>query len=79
MMMSCDFTSFSTVFQSNQDDGLILMNCHSQWNQFMVEITPRAGLELGMTGNGRVASLEAACLIYILFQIDMCIVEVSVQ
>ena len=44
----CDFTFFSTVFQSDQDDGRMKMKGCVQWNPFMVEkISPRAGLELG--------------------------------
>ena len=46
--MTCDFTSFSTVFQSYQVDGRMIMKCCLQWNPFTVEkISPRAGLELG--------------------------------
>ena len=30
--MTCDFTSFSTVFQSYQDDGQMIMKCCVQWN-----------------------------------------------
>ena len=42
--MTCDFTSFSSVFQSYQDDErLIMKSC-----VFTVEkISPRAGIELG--------------------------------
>ena len=46
--MICDFTSFSTVFQSYQDDGRMIMKDCVQWNPFTVEkISPRAGIELG--------------------------------
>ena len=45
--MMCDFTSFSTVFQSYQDDGRMIMKGCVQWNTYTVEkISPRAGLEL---------------------------------
>ena len=30
--MTCDFTSFSTVFQSYQDDGSMIMKGCVQWN-----------------------------------------------
>ena len=45
--MNCDFTSFSTLFQSYQDDGrMIMIVCNG--TPFTVEqISPRAGLELG--------------------------------
>ena len=29
--MTCDFTSFSTVFQSYQDDGMLIMKDCVQW------------------------------------------------
>ena len=29
--MACDFTSFSTVFQSYQDDGRLIMKGYVQW------------------------------------------------
>ena len=46
--MICEFTSFSTVFQSYQDDGQTIMKSCVQWNLFTVEkILPRAVLELG--------------------------------
>ena len=46
--MTCDFTSFSTVFQSYQDDGQLIIKGCVQWNPFTVEkSSPRAGLELG--------------------------------
>ena len=32
--MTCDFTSFSTVFQSYQDDGQMIMKGCVQWNPF---------------------------------------------
>ena len=43
------FTSFSTAFQSYQDDGQMKMKSFVQWNPFTVEkiMSPRAGLELG--------------------------------
>ena len=30
--MTCDFTSFSTVFQLNQDDGRLIMKGCVQWS-----------------------------------------------
>ena len=30
--MACDFTSFSTVFQSYQDDGKLIMKVCVQWS-----------------------------------------------
>ena len=46
--MTCDFTSFSTVFQSYQDGGRLIMKGCVQWNSFMVEkISLQAGIELG--------------------------------
>ena len=46
--MICDFTPISTVFQSYQDDGRVIMKGCVQWNPFTVERTSRrAGLELG--------------------------------
>ena len=30
--MTCDFTSFSTVLQSYQDDGQLIMKGCEQWN-----------------------------------------------
>ena len=46
--MDCDFISFTTVFQSYQDDERLIMKGCKQWNPFTVEkISPRAGLELG--------------------------------
>ena len=45
--MICDFTSFSTVFQSYQDDGRMIMEGYVQWNLFTFnKIWPQAGLEL---------------------------------
>ena len=43
--MACDFTSFSTVFQSYQDDGWLLMkDCVCDGILFTVEkISPHAG------------------------------------
>ena len=43
--ISCDFTSFSTVFQSNQDDERLIV-CNG--TPFKDEkISPRGGIELG--------------------------------
>ena len=45
--MICGFTFFSTVFQSYQDDGRLIMKGCVQWNLFTVEkIWPGAGIEL---------------------------------
>ena len=45
--MTCDFTSFSTVFQSYQDDGRMIMKGCVQWKPVTTEkISPQAGLEL---------------------------------
>ena len=47
--MTCDFTSFSTVFQSYQDDGRSIMKAMNVCNEapFTVEkISHRAGFEL---------------------------------
>ena len=42
--MTCDFTSFSTVFQSYQDDERLIMKGSVQWNSFIVEkISPQGG------------------------------------
>ena len=30
--MTCDFTSFSTVFQSYQDNGKVIMEGYVQWS-----------------------------------------------
>ena len=35
--MICYFTFFSTVFESYQDDGRIIMKGYVQWNPFTVE------------------------------------------
>ena len=46
--MNCDFTSFSTVFQSYQDDARLIVKGCVQWNSLYVEkILPRVGIELG--------------------------------
>ena len=46
--MNCDFTSFSTVFQSYQNDVRLIMKGCVQCNSILVEkISPRAGIELG--------------------------------
>ena len=37
--MTCDFTSFSTVFQSYQDNGRVIMKNCVQWNPFAIEKT----------------------------------------
>ena len=42
-----DFTSFSTVFQSYQDDERLIMKGCVQWNPVTAEkISPQAGIEL---------------------------------
>ena len=49
--MICNFTSFSTVFQSYQDDRWMIMNDSCNGTLFTVEkISPRAGLELRTSG-----------------------------
>ena len=45
--MSCDFTSFLTVFQSYQDDVRMIMKGCVQWTPFTVEISFRVRIELG--------------------------------
>ena len=46
--MNCDFTSFSIVFQTYQDDGRLIMKAVCNGTPFTVEkISPRAGIELG--------------------------------
>ena len=46
--MTCNFTSFSILFQSYQDDGRMIMKGCVHWNPVSVEkISPRAGIELG--------------------------------
>ena len=48
--MACDFTFFSTVFQSCQDDERLIIKGCVQWSPFTVEkILPQAGMELGTT------------------------------
>ena len=45
--MTCDFTSFSTVFQSYQDDGRMIMTV-CNWTPFtVIMISSRAGIEPG--------------------------------
>ena len=45
---TCDFTFLSTVFQSYQDDGWMIMNSSVQWNRFRVErFPPEAEIEPG--------------------------------
>ena len=47
-MMTCDFMSFSTVFQSYLDDGRLIMKGCVQWSLFAVEkISTQVGIELG--------------------------------
>ena len=44
--MTCDFTSFSTLFRSYQDDGQMIMKGCVQWNPFTVEkFLSRVGLK----------------------------------
>ena len=46
--MTCDFTSFSTVFQLYQDDGRSIMKAVCTGTPFAVEkISPRVGLQPG--------------------------------
>ena len=45
--MNCHFKSFSTVFQSYQDDGRMIMKGCVQWNRLRLKrSSPQAGLEL---------------------------------
>ena len=48
--MTCDFISFSTVFQSYQDvEILIMKDCVQIGASFTAEkISPRGGMELGL-------------------------------
>ena len=44
--MTCDFMYFSTVFQSYQDDGQVIMKGCVQWNRLGLEISlPQVELE----------------------------------
>ena len=46
--MTCDFTSFSAVFQSYKDDERLIMKGCVRLNLFTIEmISPEAGIELG--------------------------------
>ena len=46
--MICDFTSFSTVFQSYKDDGMLITKGFCNGTAFTVEkMSPRAGIKLG--------------------------------
>ena len=48
MDVTCDFTSFSTVFQLYQDHGMLIMKGCVQCSSISVEkISLRAGIELG--------------------------------
>ena len=48
--MTCDFTSFSTVIQSYQDDGQVIMKGDNEWNPFTTKRSPhQAGLTPGPT------------------------------
>ena len=52
--ITCDFTAFSTVFESYQDDEKLIMKGCVNETLFTVEkISPRAGIELGPLGYGR--------------------------
>ena len=44
--MTCDFTSFSTVFQSYPDFAMLIMKAVCNGAPFTVEILSRAGIEL---------------------------------
>ena len=47
--MTCDFMSFSTVFQSYKDDGRLIMKAVCNGAPFTVEqISPQAGIKLGL-------------------------------
>ena len=46
--MACDFTSFSTVFQSYEDNERLIMKGCVQCNSIQgLEVLPQAGIELG--------------------------------
>ena len=45
--MTSELTSFSTVFQSYQVDGRLIVKGCVQWNFTVEKISPRAGIELG--------------------------------
>ena len=46
--MTCDFTSFLTVFQSYQDNGWMIIKGCVQWNSFTAEkVSSRVRIELG--------------------------------
>ena len=46
--MTCNFTSFSTVFQSYQDDERLIKKAACNGTPFTVEkISSRAGIKLG--------------------------------
>ena len=48
-MDECHFTSFSTVFQSYQDGGMLIIKAVCNGTPFTVEkISPQAGIELGL-------------------------------
>ena len=44
--MTCDVTSFSTVFQSYQDEERLIMKGRVQWNSVFEKVSPRMGIEL---------------------------------
>ena len=47
--MICDLTSFSTIFQSYQDDGQMLMKgLHNGTLVTVKKISPQAGLKAGL-------------------------------
>ena len=48
--MVCDFTSFSAIFQSYQDDGTVIMKSYLQLNLVhgLERFPPPAGLERGI-------------------------------
>ena len=45
--MTCDFMSFSTVFQLYQDDGQMKMQGCATEPRLRLRISPRVGLEFG--------------------------------
>ena len=54
--MTCHFTSFSTVFQSYQDNGQMIMKAVCNGTPFMIEkISPQVGLEPGTARSVRPA------------------------
>ena len=62
--IACDLTSFSTVFQSYQDDGWMIMKGCVQWNPIYGLDSPRAGLEPEAPLSYRGSSIEKEKQLY---------------